>query len=375
VTLARCPLCRVGVRDDNMLMHRERVHPRELTHEESAILSARDSALVRKRPNPPTKVLGTGLPAAPRFDENSPSNWTGPTTRNGTSSAEALDWLASPRVRARAPYGIPQSLWYAVRMADQVLFDKCGDRLLGEDEEEVQLLFAQHCESLWSKQAVNESDLKRARERLYDADLPQFRKKFEGGLEQRWIALAEPLALLQEAGEKAVPHLAMALSSDSWASILAARALGMMPSAPLRDRAMVDGLFLPGDWVPEASEGAVPGIPPDNRWPLFESVAKEAQAAGIELQSVYWTALYEERSEDVSEPRSTPQLGRAALILYDLGHHSALVAGLGFLLDPAVYGHERVERNLGEGGIAVALQVIAGRAPEHFPNRGEVEAQ
>lgn len=60
--------------------------------------------------------------------------------------------------------------------------------------------------------------------------------------------------MLREAGERAVPLLAGAMTTDSWASILAVELLAEMPGAPLRNRALVRALFLPSDWVPETGE-------------------------------------------------------------------------------------------------------------------------
>jgi hypothetical protein len=269
---------------------------------------------------------------------------------------------------------VPPRLWAEVQEADRLLIARCGDRLFREEEEEDQLIFAQHRERCWSQLAETDEVLIGALELLFEANLPKFRKEFERGLKQRRIALAKPLAELKRAGERGGPHLAIALTSDSWAGVLAAGALEAMPSGPLRDRALVDSLFLADDWVSEAGERSASGILLDRRWSLFDLEAQEANAAGIELHSLHWVALFEESEGDESTVRPTPHQGRAALLLYDLGHHSALVAGLSFLLDPAVYGQERVQRNLVEGGIELALRVIAERPPQHVPSRSKSES-
>ncbi|MGI0054824.1 MAG: hypothetical protein ACREBZ_03770 [Thermoplasmata archaeon] len=274
-----------------------------------------------------------------------------------------------PSDRPEAPDGVPEALWTAVQQADRVLYERCGDRLIGDEEEDEQARFEELCHSRWGQLANSDDALVAARERLYEADRPMFRAKFQKGLEERHRALAGPLAILRNAGEEGVPHLALAMTTDTWASILAVELLAELPAGPLRDKALVESVFLPGDWAPEAGERAAGTIPLERRWSLFEAEAREAHRAGIELQSLYWTSLFEEGPGDETDRRPTRDLERATALLYDLGHHSALVAGLGFLLDLAVSGPERVHRNLKDGNLERVLATIAQRPPALRPNR------
>ena len=368
-----CSLCGIRVREDNLLHHRNRVHPRELTSDERTILEAREAERVRLRPPASHGPVGPATEGLTSSDGRSRLASHDASFVDRQPTGNPADWLLHPRERAHAPTEVPPSLWVEIQAADRLLNSRCGERLIGDDEEGAQALFADLCQRRWIGMAEADEALVRARERLHEADLPKFQRRLGQGLEQRRRTLTEPLRILRDAGERAVPHLAMMMMTDSWASILAVEDLEVMPSSPLRDRALVEALFLPGDWIPEAGERAARTMDLQRRWPLFEAVAREAEAAHIELQSLYWTALFEQGPEEESERRPTPDLERAAILLYDLGHHSALVAGLDFLLDPAVSGHERVQRNLREGRLAGALVVFGERAPERRPTRLLVE--
>lgn len=355
-----------------MLAHRDRVHPRDLTDDERAVLQTRETeraranvrrALQVSRPTAPT--LGKAEARAPGDERDSPLA--------GVAPGGPADWLLRPSERRLTPPDVPVSLWAEIQEADRLLHARCGERLTGDEEEDAQALLADLCHDAWAEMAEADDTLTGAREHLYEADRPKFHKKYGEGLEERKEALTEPLTVLREAGERGIPHLAMVMTTDTWASILAVDALEGMPSGPRRDRALVEALFLSGDWVPEAGERAALTMAPERRWPLFERVATAAQEEAIELQSLYWTALFERGPDDPSERRPTPDMGRAALLLYDLGHHSALVAGLGFLLDPMVSGPERSERNLREGGLAETMKALAQRPPQRRPNRPLVE--
>ena len=241
--------------------------------------------------------------------------------------------------------------------------------MTGGDEDEAQVLLEEFCHHRWARMAGEDELLARARERLFEADLPKYRTQYAGGLAERKEGLAGPLAALRGAGERGVPHLGMVLATDTWASVLAADALESMPSGPLRYRALVEALFLPGDFVPEAGERAARTIAEARRWALFERTAVEVREAGIELQSLYWTSLFGQGPVEEPLRSPSPELVRATLLLYDEGHHSALVAGVRFLLDPAVAGHEWVEQNLREGGLAKALETMRERPPRLRPVR------
>jgi hypothetical protein len=130
------------------------------------------------------------------------------------------------------------------------------------------------------------------------------------------------------------------------------------------------GLFVRGDFAPEAAEGAAPTIPGAERWTLFREVARSARARGIELQSLYWTALFEEPPEDDgAQGRMRPDLGAALQLLYDLGHHSALLAGAEFLLEPLVDGEGRLDAVLRDEGVRSFLRIARERPPVDRPER------
>ena len=125
----------------------------------------------------------------------------------------------------------------------------------------------------------------------------------------------------------------------------------------------MEALFVSGDWAPEAGERAAPGISAKARWADFEDVARTTERASIELQSVYWTARFEARSDSEDHWGPSGDLSRAMLLLYDLRHHSARVSGLEFLLDPWVNGADRVEAILNDPGVKAAVQAISEREP------------
>ena len=361
----KCPLCGARVRSDRLLTHRERAHPRDLSAAEREMLRARDEERDRRRALEEERVLQAARssppPAAPEGRDE------------GEVEASPLETLIEnllpPRDRVDPPPGVDPALWGRLRGTDHLLLRRCGERLYGEEEEDEQARWEAHVHERWLSQIGSDLPLAEAIARLVDADLPKYRRMGVAGYEQRRAALEGPLGILRGAGERAVPYLAGAMTTDSWASILAVELLFELPGAPRRDRALVEALFLPGDWAPETAERAALSLDPARRWPLFEEVARDAQGGGIELQSVYWTSLFEEGTDEDLPRRPLPDLERAAILLYDLGHHSALVAGLGFLLDPGVSGIERVEANLEEGRLERALAVIEERPPGRRPGR------
>ena len=120
----------------------------------------------------------------------------------------------------------------------------------------------------------------RARKQPFEADGPRFRQEAQRGFKERWEALSAPLQTLREAGERGVTHFGIALTTDRWASDLAAELLAEMPSAPLRNRAMVEGLFLPGDRVPEVGERVARTLSREREWAVLEKLARSATMAG-----------------------------------------------------------------------------------------------
>ncbi|MDE1821149.1 MAG: hypothetical protein KGJ23_10510 [Euryarchaeota archaeon] len=351
--LALCRLCGAKVRKDLILSHRERVHPRELSPVERDALKAKDEERA-KRAKPPTPSLS--IPTTASDKEDSPFN-------------DLVEPWRPPRDQVAPPPGVDPALWEKLRTADEMLLRRCGDRLLGEEEEDEQVRWESHLHAQWLSRIEPDRALVGAVAHLAEADLPKYRKVADAGFEQRRASLAAPLGVFRDAGERAVPYLAGAMTTEGWAGILAVELLAEMPSTPLRNQALVEALFLPGEWAPEAAERATRSIDAARRWSLFEEVARNAQGGGIELQSVYWTSLFEERLEEELQHRPLPDLERAAILLYDLGHHSALVAGMEFLLDPWVSGEARVEANIKEGGLERVLAIVAEREPERRPNR------
>jgi hypothetical protein len=283
---------------------------------------------------------------------------------------EAKKRLQRAADRRKRPDLATPELWDKVEAAHATM-SSCGIVREWEEEVEEQESFGGTCHERWCSlsQGDAEMTLVEAREGLFEADNPRFTSQYWEGFLERRAALSGPLSVLKQAGERGVLHLAAVMTTDSWANSLAADALAEMPSGPLRDRAIVEALFLVGDFTTAAGDRAAHTIPAETRWSLFEEVARTAQRDGVELQSLFWTSLFEEESDDEYKRRPTPDLERAALLLYDLGHHAALAAGLDFLLEPMVSGGERVERVLRDGGIARALETMSRRPPALRPKR------
>lgn len=346
-----CRVCRVAVRPDRLLDHLERVHPSMLTEEECEALRAlhaeRTNSAARQKPEPLVDIVDDDLPDEEEAEE------------------ERVDRVRGPSRDFRAG-----SLEERVDAVLGILSDQCLEPFEGNRKYDQQQRFEGECRRRWSKLADSDPVLVEARERLFDADRLEFTHQYEAGFQERQRALEGPLVTLREAGERGVPHLGIALMTDSWASALAVENLAKMPNGPLRDRALVEALFASGDWAPEAGERAVPGISAETRWADFEDVARTTERAAVELQSVYWTALFETRPASDNPWGPTADLGRAMLLLYDLRHHSALVSGLEFLLDSWVSGAGRVRAVLKDPGVMAAVQTISGRKPPSRESTG-----
>lgn len=106
-----------------------------------------------------------------------------------------------------------------------ILSDQCLEPFEGNRKYDQQHRFEEECRRRWRKLADSDHALVDARERLFEADLPEFIHKYEAGFQERQAALEVPLATLREAGERGVPHLGTALMTDSWAGALAAENL------------------------------------------------------------------------------------------------------------------------------------------------------
>lgn len=359
-----CPFCGVKVRKDRALAHKEQAHPEMLSPEEAKALGA-------LRPKP--KVV----PTDPKPHASEPS-LREQETRDDDEDDESkpppiekvAEWLRHfyGRGSGRA---LGPAIMDCVEIVMENLEARCGEMPSGEYEEVEQRRFEEACRARWEKVAEPDPSLVRARERLFEADSPRFTEEFEEGFRERMNTLAEPLSILKNAGERGVPHLAVALMTDSWASDLAADVLARMPVGLSRNRALVEALFISGDRPPDTAEAVVPTIPEGERWGLFEEVTRAAYRDGIELQSLYWTALFEEQPTDDAPERILPDLGRALHLLYDLGHHSALVDGVNHLLEPFIGGGERVEAVLSDAGVLTFLRTVEERPPAAMPKHRE----
>jgi hypothetical protein len=378
VTLAvlrACPVCGVKVREDRVLSHKERVHPLTLSPEEVRQLEAQrpkheERAPPRAEPSrgratwetPGVDRGGVGEPVAEEVDGEE-------STHELPSLHEIVELLEDRYGHHSSAPGIPPELMGELEDAMDLLEDRCGEPLRGEREESEQVRFEDVCRVRWEGLTESDAALVAAREQLFDADSTRFTKLYEEGLRERKNALAAPSAILKASGERGVPHLAVALMTDSWASLIAAEALAEMPPSPLRNRALVEALFIRGDYPPEIGERAIPSIPPAERWALFQDVARQACDAGVELQSLYWTSLFEERTDLYAAERVLPELGPALEFLYDLGHHSALVSGANFLLEPFIAGGDRVKIVMRDEGVQAFLRTLEVRPPLARPKR------
>ncbi len=224
-----CRVCRVAVRPDRLLDHLERVHPSTLTEEEREALHAlhaeRTNPAVWREPEPPVDIVDDDLPDEEEAAEDRVDRARSPSRDFRAGSLES---------RADAVLGI--------------LSDRCLEPFEGNRKYDQQQWFEEECRRRWRELADSDPALVDARERLFEADLPKFTREYEAGFQDRQAALEVPLATLREAGERGVPHLGTALMTDSWASALAAENLVKMPRGPLRDRALVEALFVAGDW-------------------------------------------------------------------------------------------------------------------------------
>ncbi len=373
--LCTCPACGVKVREDRILAHKERVHPRTLSPEEVRQLAALRPK--REERAPPRAEQSRGLttwgfsevdeeevgePVAEEID-------TGESGHELPSLHEIVELLEDRVSSDTSPPVASPELMGEIEDAMDLVEDRCGEPLRDEREELEQERFEGACRARW--QGLTEADpaLVAARERLFEADSPRFTKKYEEGYRERRNALSTPAAILRGAGERGVPHLAVVLMTNSWASLIAADALAEMPPSPLRNRALVEALFIRGDHPPETAERAIPSISPVERWALFQDVARQARDAAVELQSLYWTSLFEERADLHDTQRVLPELGPALELLYDLGHHSALVSGVDLLLEPFVAGTERVEAVIRDKGFQALLRTVKERPPLAHPKR------
>lgn len=233
-----------------------------------------------------------------------------------------------------------------------------------EDEDEQQRLFQSAALRRWERAASADPALVAARADLLLADHPRFTKEYQEGLRERAAAVEPTLRVLRTAGEAAVPHLAIRMMEDTWASVVAGECLAGMPSGPWRNRAVVEALFVSGDWLPEVAIVAVCNLGLEERWAAFEAVARSAAEDGVGLHGPLWAGLFEDGGGDPEAPtRPTPQFGRALRMLYDLGHAGALSRGVEAMLDPMMDGPESVALFLNDPGFQEALGWMRARPP------------
>ena len=257
----------------------------------------------------------------------------------------------------------PDELAKRVEAVDRLLDEKGFPGPWAERQDaltETQAAFEQACRARWAQRAGEKDRLVQARERLLEADdESRFTKRYQEGYQERREALAKPLEVLTEAGEEGIPHLGVRLNEDSWASVLAIETLAEMPSSPLRDRAIVEALFTPGEWRNDTATRASQEMNPEASWAAFEHVVHQASKDGVELQHFFWSGLLEEEPATLSQPlRPGPRFGDAIELLYDEGHLAALSDGLFHVLDPSLDGVESVEAFLDDEGVQAAIEHI-----------------
>lgn len=247
-------------------------------------------------------------------------------------------------------------------------------RGLAPPEHEVSELLAERCEAAfrarWQRLASSEAGLRAARGALAEADAERFPDPDDPreGFEARRRALAAPLRTLAEAGEAGVPHLAVPLMTDSWASILAIETLVDMPLGPLRDRAVVEALFCGGDWVPGAAVGETQTWDDEVLWEAFEGVARRAAEDAAELHSLSWVEAFDAGAlEGELAEEMRPCFAMAVPLLYALGHHAALAQGFQMYLDLGWDGGPSVRRFLDAPCVREALEALRSA-----PTRGPV---
>jgi len=224
--------------------------------------------------------------------------------------------------------------------------------------------FEEACHDRWIGLASDDADLIEAREKLLTANGDAFELEYHEGLTERQNALQVPLAVLESAGERGVPHLGILLTEDTWSSILAVELLAKMPSGPLRDRALTEALFLPGDWPSDTSVQHLPAASAEAKWAAFENVVTQATRDNLHLHGLYWVPLFEANHEEPPGPLvPTPDLGRAIELLYDYGHLSALGAGLEARLDPGFVSLDDIRVLFNDPGAQQAFQAMMERKP------------
>lgn len=281
--------------------------------------------------------------------------------------AEVDAQTGAPRSLSPTPR-LPDALRERVNAVDRLLDEKGFPAGWVEREDslhEAQVVFEQACRSRWEAEADDEPELVAASERLLEADdETRFTAQYHEGYRERREALAEPLKTLQEAKEAGIPHLCVRLHEDSWAGVLAVEALAEMPSGPLRDRAIVEALFSPGDWLNDTAVTASEKMSPEASWRSFEEVARQAAKDEVELQHFFWTALFEDDPASLAAPlRPTNRFGDALVLLFDLGHLAALGDGLFHVLDPSLDEARSVRAFLDDEGVQDAIEHIRSNEP------------
>lgn len=221
--------------------------------------------------------------------------------------------------------------------------------------------------------------LSAARDRLREANGPAFTTAYHEGYEERAAALAEPMEVLRRGGEAAIPHLGVLLFEGTWASNLAVELLAKMPAGPLRDRALVEAMFAELEWLPDTAAGAFERAVAGHResaWIIFEEVVRTAARDGIELQGSFWHSLLEIRGaeEDTFRVRPGPHLGRALILLYDLGHLGALADLIDFRLDEFFSGPDIVHLFVHDPGVMAAVAAMESRPPGRLPRPHAVDS-
>lgn len=163
-----CSLCRARVRVDQVRTHRERVHPRELSDSERRSLKARDEERERRR------VLEEER--APRVAKDSPAPPVpeGEDEEAGSSLETLFEYLRPPRDQVAPPPRVDLTLWEKLRAYDELLLQRCGERLHGDEEDDEKARWEAHVHVRWLTQIGPDLTLVEAAARLAEAGLPPY---------------------------------------------------------------------------------------------------------------------------------------------------------------------------------------------------------
>lgn len=276
--------------------------------------------------------------------------------------------------------GLPHGKKLEGQLADRrddvlsVLSDRGVVPLAFRLQDRLRVLFEERSCKRWQDRASEKVQLVEAREAIHST-IEEGTFEHRGGQrahKERREAVADPIGTLTAGGDEGLAHLGVLLHTESWASSLALEAAVEASPGPRRDRLIVEGLFLPGDFVPDLAIRNVDAIRPEDRLEAITAVAGEAAASEVELQGGFWTGLFELDPGTLEEPiRPRVDYGPALEVLYQRGHFGALARGVTSVLDPTFDSPESVEAFLDDTGFQRAIEHIRSTSP---PDRLAAEA-